>query len=159
MKKSESQILFDIGYMHRKLIAKEVIQDLKNLNDEIYLLSGDDSGLKNVWEEICVQIQDDYSFHWDVYEDTIENFINGSLSKQAKEVIELLLYIGNIDFDEEEPEYFQENIVEDIKADILLEAEYYKNNNITNFLEQNFGDEDEDEGDDDDDEEEEEEIN
>jgi hypothetical protein len=35
-------------------------------------------------------------------------------------VIELFLYIGNIDF-EEEQEYFQENIVGEIKAEILYQ--------------------------------------
>lgn len=142
MKKSEFQMLNDICKMHRLLIAKDVIKDLMSLNDKNMLLSGYDSGLKNVWEEICVQVQDEYSFHWDAYENTIENCINSSISKQPNEVIELFLYIGNIDFDEEQQEYFQENIVEEIKKDLMLEAEYYKNSNITNFLEQSNEDED-----------------
>lgn len=33
-------------------------------------LSGDDTPLKNVWEEVCVQVQGDESFYWDVYKET-----------------------------------------------------------------------------------------
>ncbi|MDD5705169.1 MAG: hypothetical protein PHR35_04545 [Kiritimatiellae bacterium] len=35
------------------------------------LLSGPDSGLKNVWDEICVQQQGQESFFWQAYLDTI----------------------------------------------------------------------------------------
>ncbi len=34
------------------------------------LLSGDDSVLNSVWEEICVQVQDELSYHWDAYDET-----------------------------------------------------------------------------------------
>ena len=33
--------------------------------------SGDDSGLKNIWDEICVQVQFQYSFFWNAYLETI----------------------------------------------------------------------------------------
>lgn len=154
MKKSEFEMLLDICYMHRKAIVKEVVENLISLDDKNMLLAGEDSGLQNVWEEICVQVQDDYSFHWDAYENTIDNYIDTSLTSQPKEVIDLILYVGNIDGDEDDENYFLEDIVEEIKTDILSEAEYYKNQNITNFLEQDFEDDEDDEDDDEDDEEE-----
>jgi len=38
-------------------------------------LSGDDSGLDNAWDEICVQVQDEQSFYWDTYLETIRDFV------------------------------------------------------------------------------------
>jgi hypothetical protein len=35
------------------------------------LLSGDDTILDNVWDEVCVQVQDEASFYWDAYEETM----------------------------------------------------------------------------------------
>lgn len=135
MNKTEFKLLFNLGVMHRNLIVKEVISDLISLNDKNMLLSGDDSGLENIWEEICAQVQFEYSIYWDVYLDTLDNCINRSLSKQPKEVIELLLYISNCDI-EDEQDYSQENMLIYIKANVLSEADCYKNINITNFLEQ-----------------------
>jgi len=45
------------------------------------LLSGDDSGLTNVWEEICVQIQGNHSSHWDLYEETIDQCVQLEVEK------------------------------------------------------------------------------
>src|SRR3982750_3304045 len=47
------------------------------------LLSGDDSGLRNTWDEICVQIQLERSFAWDVYEETV-----ASLTRTAVEALQ-----------------------------------------------------------------------
>ena len=46
-------------------IARATARDLKLYRDN--LPSGPDSGLKNVWEEICVQVQGERSFFWDEY--------------------------------------------------------------------------------------------
>lgn len=37
--------------------------------------SGDDTPLKNMWDEICVQVQGEQSGMWDDYEDTISSLI------------------------------------------------------------------------------------
>ena len=48
-------------------IARATARDLKLYRDN--LLSGPDSGLRNVWDEICVQVQGERSFFWDAYRD------------------------------------------------------------------------------------------
>ena len=37
--------------------------------------SGQDSVLKNVWDEICVQLQGEESYHWSAYVEVIESFL------------------------------------------------------------------------------------
>lgn len=56
-------------------LIKDAIQSLEAMDSQ-EMLSGD-SGLKNVWEEICVQVQDEQSFFWETYVETIESLLAG----------------------------------------------------------------------------------
>lgn len=56
-------------------IIMEAIDALQKM-DSGEMLSCD-SGLKNVWEEVCVQVQDEYSCFWDTYVETIESLLDG----------------------------------------------------------------------------------
>ncbi|MBK59570.1 MAG: hypothetical protein CML01_12295 [Pseudomonas sp.] len=58
-------------------IVKEVISDLESMDA---MLSGD-SGLANVWEEICAQVQKEESYQWAVYEDVIESLLYACLEE------------------------------------------------------------------------------
>ena len=53
-------------------LEPKVIADLQGLTDS--LLSGDDSGLEDAWDEVCVQLQTELSFYWDAYDKTIRAF-------------------------------------------------------------------------------------
>ena len=55
-----------------RLVAK-TIAALKKMGKDC-MLSGD-SGLKNVWEEVCVQVQFEYSVDWDTYETVIDDLL------------------------------------------------------------------------------------
>ena len=57
----EHYILSKIAAKKAKQVARKAISDLHKFDDT---LSGDDSGLKNVWDEICVQVQGEQSSHW-----------------------------------------------------------------------------------------------
>ncbi|MBS3948993.1 MAG: hypothetical protein KGZ57_11990 [Dethiobacter sp.] len=50
----KDKIISDIAESACEIIAKKVIRKLQQLKD---MLSGDDTPLKNVWDEICVQVQ------------------------------------------------------------------------------------------------------
>jgi len=56
-------------------IIMEAIDALQKMDSD-EMLSGD-SGLKNVWEEVCVQVQDEQSCFWDTYVETIESLLDG----------------------------------------------------------------------------------
>lgn len=40
---------------------------------------GDDSGLLDVWEEVCVQVQGEESMFWSAYVDTIDSILMGRI--------------------------------------------------------------------------------
>lgn len=56
-------------------LTQDVIDALQKM-DSAEMLSGD-SGLKNVWEEVCVQVQGEQSFFWDTYVETMESLLAG----------------------------------------------------------------------------------
>ena len=126
-------------------------QTLLELRDKELLTSGNDSGLKNVWEEVCVQVQGEQSYYWDAYLVTINNFILDELSKQTAPVINLLNYVGSFDLydgKDEDFEFLNEYGVQEISKKLLLEAEFYTNDRISAFLDNDIVDE-EDNADDD----------
>lgn len=45
------------------------------------MLSGDDSGLQNLWEEVCVQVQLQHSHFWNIYEEMMESMVEHEVSK------------------------------------------------------------------------------
>ena len=89
------KLLIDLNFYHRNEIAKKVVTELRKLRGEEFLLSGD-SGLKNVWAEICSQVQREQSSYWDAYVNTMENFIVVCLNKQPKPVKNLVSYMGSL---------------------------------------------------------------
>jgi len=73
----KDKIISDIAESACKIITKKVIRKLQQSKD---MLSGDDTTLKNVWDEICVQVQGEESLMWDAYLDTISSFIEHEVS-------------------------------------------------------------------------------
>lgn len=66
-------------------------------------MSGDDSGLKTTWDEICVQVQDEESFYWDAYDHTVRTVVGaqiGGLAKHERDALWLQTEAG-ADWDSE----------------------------------------------------------
>ena len=64
---SETRIVQALAESVCQHVSDKTIRALQGMTDANMLLSGDDSGLINVWEEICVQLQNEESFYWDTY--------------------------------------------------------------------------------------------
>lgn len=62
-------------------INRRMIRDCQARKD--CLLSGDDSVLGNLWDEVCVQVQFQKSFSWDAYEETLERLAFDYLAELA----------------------------------------------------------------------------
>lgn len=144
MQINDFQLLLKLSGYHAGVITEKVKQLLLELRDKELLTSGNDSGLKNVWEEVCVQVQGEQSYYWDAYLVTINNFILDELSKQPAPVIDLLNYVGSFDLydgKDEDFELLNEYGVQEISKKLLLEAEFYTNDYISAFLENDIVDE------------------
>jgi hypothetical protein len=75
---SHSAIVMTLAEQVAKRLTRQVIAQLQRLKD---LQSGDDSRLRNVWEEICVQVQHEQSYAWDAYDDTVRSLVDSKLDK------------------------------------------------------------------------------
>lgn len=144
-------------------VCDGVIEDLKQITTT---LSGEDSGLRNTWEEICVQVQGEESYFWDEYQTVMHDAILGallaieqrdlaSLWLQSEEGWSWLWDVENadsaIDNDATKAEvteipFDQEEIAKYIlQKHLMARAEEFSNRRIAAFLGNDDGlDEDED---------------
>ena len=74
----DARVVADLAERAAALIAKRTRYRLQRMKD---LLSGDDSGLRNTWDEVCAQVQGEQSFYGEEYEDTIDSVILSELRK------------------------------------------------------------------------------
>jgi len=88
MMKPEEKIVEELASEIGKRITRKTIRDLQKMGEE-FMQSGD-SGLENVWDEICVQVQYDKSMFWDLYDDIVHGIVGGyvpELPKHEREAI------------------------------------------------------------------------
>lgn len=98
-------------------------------------------------DEICVQVQAEYSFHWNVYEETVKMFIESYVAKEPIEIKHLLSYYdeysypddNSMDTNNEIKLIFNEGYIIDtlfIKIEGL--AADYTNARINNYLDHSY---------------------
>ncbi|MFM9966942.1 MAG: ankyrin repeat domain-containing protein [Burkholderiales bacterium] len=123
-------------------IVKLCVDDLEAMTDG--LQSGDDSGLENIWEEICVQVQGEESVFFSMYENLIDSCVKTqvkNLTPDEKFVLWLTTDEG-LDwvFDNQDDEGGARqvrirdveiaDIVSEIRPCVLSEAADYENDRI-----------------------------
>ena len=69
-------------------IGLQVASDLKRTREP--LLSGDDSGLTSVWQEICAQVQGEESVFWDAYVQIMRDYVLSRLQTVSAPELEML---------------------------------------------------------------------
>jgi hypothetical protein len=79
---SESTILCDLAEGIGRRIARQVIRTLQGMTET--RMSGEGSGLTNVWDEVCVQVQFEESVFWDAYAHTVTSLATGEFAKLAE---------------------------------------------------------------------------
>jgi hypothetical protein len=136
MLEKEDQLLFDLHTFYVNLLSRNVISELQKLKENHFLLSGDDSGLTNVWEEICVQVQFEYSHSWDAYEDTILKFVSDEFGKQPIVIQNILNYVASINDSESEVVPDSNDTIKEIYETILTIAADFTNQRISRFIDQ-----------------------
>ncbi|UJP63507.1 hypothetical protein [Mongoliitalea daihaiensis] len=122
-----------------EIAARIIKKSIKKLQRITIILSGDDSGLVNSWDEICVQIQGEYSFDWEAYEFMIDNHLKEETKKlTTHEQFAIWLQTDNgVYYDEEEdenPEFIEEDILQYLKIVLLKEAGSWSNDRIRRYL-------------------------
>ena len=138
--RSDSRIVTKLADEVCKRIARRIIKEFQQRKD--VLLSGDDSCLTNTWEELCVQVQQEQSFYWDMYIADLQRSLAAEveqLQPYEREAVWLQTPAGGDCDDEEfrEPEPFigEEEIVEYLTNEyVLAEAGRWSNRRIRKYL-------------------------
>ena len=78
-----------LGNGHLRAIVKNIVSDLSS---ERVLLSGDDSGFVNLWEEFAVQITGEHSYFFNLYEDHVQNICMATAEKLSKFELAVLAF-------------------------------------------------------------------
>jgi hypothetical protein len=123
-------------------IARGVVATLQRMkNDQ---LSGDDSGLASIWDEICAQIQYEESWAWDAYEETVRQVVGVQLKKLSayeREAVWLQTPAGEDweckdESDRDAYPVFEDDIVEYLLTEhIYQQAANWTNRRIRKYLE------------------------
>lgn len=114
-------------------IVPGIIKQLKKMKDDA-LLSGEDSGLENVWEEICVQLQREQSFEWQMYVLVVDGIIEEELNKLPHSFKQVISYLRDFNDEPGMTGYSPSNAIENIKNDVFSVAMEYSNRNIEEYL-------------------------
>lgn len=122
-------------------ISRKVIRSLRKMTAGMQ--SGDDSPLKNIWDEVCVQIQDQESAVWDYYLETVESLVMQELKgldDATKQAIWLQTYEGS-DWSCDNEDGETADFVDDdmaiyiVNNFVLSEAANFTNQRIEKYLE------------------------
>lgn len=136
-------------------IVNKAVNSLQSMPGNC-LLSGEDSGLTNTWEEICVQVQGEESFYWETYLDVINDFLASHLEELSQQDrLALWLRTGarrswrkNGEYDKEvdnEPLVAIYEICDYLRSALMSIAEDFENAAINRYLARQDGTEDEEE--------------
>jgi hypothetical protein len=129
-----------ITSLAEKLTQKMASKIIRHLQKSTITLSGDDSGLKNTWDEICVQIQYEYSFHWEVYLGLVEKLCLEEVL-MLEEIEKFALWLqtdSGFEYEQKEgdPEIVLEDIIQIIKKELFYKAGNWSNDRIRKYLDQ-----------------------
>ena len=76
--KSESDVLRQFAEEIARRLSNKTISALQKITAT---LSGDDTELKNAWDEICVQEQHEHSFYWATYDETARSIVRSYIAE------------------------------------------------------------------------------
>jgi len=142
---SKSRITHELAEALSRKLTCTCIRDLQRMNEGV-LLSDEFSGLRNVWDEICVQQQNEPSFFWDAYLDIINTLITfriENLRPYELDALCLLTCHGDdwMDENEDQREIYpvtRDHVVSYVLDEVLIQALNWRNDRISRYLERNY---------------------
>lgn len=135
--KSGRDILGPFAYDLTKRITEKSISFFQ---DSSQTISADDSGLENIWEEICVQVQSEHSFYWNAYDEIVRSRITGYVNvlKGHEKLALWYLTDGYCNWkptsEDEKPPVYDGDIIGYIIRDFYKEAGNFTSDAIEAFI-------------------------
>lgn len=135
MKSDESNILSELIDKHIQTIVNKVVFQIRRVPKDA-MISGDDSGLKSHWDELCVQVQDEHFQNWNLFDDLVENICEDKY-KELPDPIQYALSYKACELNDvayEPDTVFPELIVEMLKEKVYEYAMNYENRQIREYI-------------------------
>lgn len=143
-----AQLIKQFAEAETTRICNKVIRTLQQIKNS--KLSGEDSGLESTWDEICVQVQDEPSFHWNLYEDLVSQLIEAEV-KTLPDYVERAIWLQteagwDWAYDQDHPDddspsesiddapIFMNDIVDYISGSVFSQADSWSNAKIRAYL-------------------------
>jgi hypothetical protein len=146
----EDRIVRDFADVVCKRIARQTRAALTKMTD--CRLSGDDSVLKNSWEEICVQLQGEQSIFWSAYETTINALITGHVGILKRFELEAIWLQTDDAFDQideevernrpsgDRPGVNEDSVIDYIRSEYVFAlASDWSNHRIRKYIDSGYG--------------------
>jgi len=121
----ENRIVSELAEAVCKRIARQTRMALTKIAGSG--LSGDDSPLDNIWDEICAQCQHENSIFWSHYEDMIRSFVTKFVQKLPRIEVEAV-YVQTddaCDLTDKEAEQKHIPINESSVVDFIIQQHVY----------------------------------
>jgi len=142
--KYRDKIIKEIAQDHCRKISGKVIRKFKKMKEGMQ--SGDDTPLKNIWDEICVQVQGEESVFYDIYQYMIRSSIQYEVENLKDEIKQAIWLQTDRGFEWEygdeshaEATCCEEDITDHIFYKFVLSAAGdWTNKRIEKFLEREF---------------------
>lgn len=78
------KLIWETGERIIQHLVRSWIRQLQKIKREDGMMaSPDDSGLENLWDDVCVQMQGERSMFWNLYEDYLYDMIYSQLEKRC----------------------------------------------------------------------------
>lgn len=143
-KLSEYKIAGDLGKALSRRLVCGFIRELQRMPD--CLLSGDDSGLRNTWDEICVQQQLEHSFSWRAYVETMDAVIEYRVSQLQPYELDALWLLTlaaddwSCELEDERATYpvSEYEVTSYLQDELLTQASNWSNARISKYLERRY---------------------
>ena len=132
--KSESDVLRQFAEEIARRLSNKTISALQKITAT---LSGDDTELKNAWDEICVQQQHEHSFYWATFDETARSILRSYIAELERHE-ELALRFQTspgrdwLDEDENDRAEYPPVLEEEIVEYVLHEYVYWQAGNWSN---------------------------
>lgn len=139
------RLISDIAKETVDRITRRVISKLQRLKNG--LLSGDDSGLENTWDEICAQKQSEESFYWEAYDETVRAIVSQQLNEVSRTQLQAIWLQTDagmdwlVDHDEDAPldvPLDRDDVLNYVVDELYQLAENWSNRRIRAFLDSNW---------------------
>ncbi len=142
----KDEIIYGISKSVCEGVSRKVILKLQKMTEGMQ--SGDDSPLKNIWDEICVQVQHQESIYWSCYEDVIFSLVQAEVKQLETPIKQAIWFQTEWGFDwicdsedDESLEFCEEDcedeITEYLLSYVIDKAADWSNRRIEKYLWQN----------------------